>query len=261
MTSTETVTRDQTTARKPTPADAERFRREGYLKVGPLLSPEDLAAARAAYDRIFNATEKPSSYRNLGQREGEEVSPGAVLQIIDMYALDEAFNRILHNEAILDWVETILGTPNIRLYHDQALYKPALNGDVVPWHQDNGYWKLEPAAAASLWIALDDVDEENGCMWVVPESHLAGQAGHQRAGQYVAQLKADADESLAVSVPLPAGGGMFHHCLMLHMTRPNHTARQRRAWVMHFIPADTRLNGAVLSQRPLLRGTGADAQG
>lgn len=232
-----------------------RFQRDGYLPVGPVLMAEELAEARAAYDRIFQATEKPSSYRNLGQREGEAQSPGAVLQIIDMHTLDDIFRRLLYNESILDLVEGVLGTSDIRLYHDQALYKPALHGDVVPWHQDNGYWKLEPPQAASLWIAIDDATEENGCMWMIPGSHRAGDVGHQRAGQYIAQLKADADESLAVSVPLPAGSGMFHHCRTLHSTKPNHSPYQRRAWVLHYMPADTRQNGSVLNNRPLLRGS------
>lgn len=239
---------------KPTQEQIDFFRRNGYLVVGPALTPEELQTARAAYDRIFAATEKPASYRNLGTKEGEEVSAGAVLQIIDMWRLDPIFDHLLHKPELLDVIEGLMGHPNIRLYHDQALYKPALNGDVVPWHQDNGYWHLEPAAAMSMWIALDDVDEENGCMWVVPGSQKAGEVGHQRAGQYVAQLKADVDEKLAVSVPLPGGSAMIHHCRTLHMTRPNPTPRQRRAWVMHYMPADTKQNGAPMPARPLLRG-------
>jgi ectoine hydroxylase-related dioxygenase (phytanoyl-CoA dioxygenase family) len=163
-----------------------------------------------------------------------------------MHKLDDAFRRMLFKPAILDLVEGYMGTPNIRLYHDQALFKPPLHGDEVPWHQD-------PPNAISLWIALDDADEANGCMRFVPGSHKAGEVGHQRAGQYIAQLKADADESLAVAVPLPAGSGVFHHCRTLHNTKPNLTPRQRRAWVMHLMPGGTRQNGEVLD-RLVLRG-------
>jgi phytanoyl-CoA hydroxylase len=238
---------------KATPEQIDQFRRDGFLPVSPVLSADELAEMRTAYDRIFAATEKPSTYRNLGEKEGGH-SEGAVLQIIDMHKLDPAFRSILFKPAILDLVEGLMGTPNIRLYHDQALFKPPLHGDEVPWHQDNGYWHLEPAGAISLWIALDDVDEANGCMRFVPGSHKAGEVGHLRAGQYIAQLKADADESLAVPVPLPAGCGVFHHCRTLHNTKPNHTPRQRRAWVMHLMPTGTSQNGAVLDDRLLLRG-------
>jgi ectoine hydroxylase-related dioxygenase (phytanoyl-CoA dioxygenase family) len=236
----------------PTPERIAQFRRDGFIPSGPVMSTDELAGLRAAYDRIFAATEKPSTYRNLGEKEGGR-SEGAVLQIIDMHKLDDVFRRLLFKPEILDLVEGFMGTPNIRLYHDQALFKPPLHGDEVPWHQDNGYWKLEPADAISLWMALDDADEANGCMRFVPGSHTAGEVGHQRAGQYIAQLKADADESLAVPVPLPAGSGVFHHCRTLHNTKPNHTPRQRRAWVMHLMPSGTRQNGAVLD-RLLLHG-------
>jgi len=239
---------------QPTQEQRAFFQENGYLIVGPVLTAEELEEARSAYDRIFVATEKPASYRNLGQKEGEEVSKGAVLQIIDMWRLDPIFEHLLHKAELLDVIEGLMGHPNIRLYHDQALYKPALHGDIVPWHQDNGYWHLEPPAAMSMWIALDDADEENGCMWVVPGSHRAGEVGHQRAGQYVAQLKADADEGLAIALPLPAGSAMIHHCRTLHMTKPNLSPRQRRAWVMHYMPADTQQNGAYMAHRPLLRG-------
>lgn len=239
---------------KPTIDQIDCFKRDGYIRAGDVLSAEELAQARTAYDRIFTATEKPSSYRNLGQKEGEEQSKGAVLQIIDMHKLDDIFRLLLFKSDILDLFEGYMDTPNIRLYHDQALFKPPLHGDEVPWHQDNGYWKLDPANAISLWIALDDVDEANGCMRFVPGSHKAGEVGHQRAGQYIAQLKADADESLAVPVPLPAGAGVFHHCRTLHNTKPNLTPHQRRAWVMHLMPSDTRQGGVVLSDKLLLRG-------
>src|SRR5215831_3201328 len=93
-----------------------QFQKDGYLVAGPALTPEELAEARAAYDRIFQATEKPASYRNLGQKEGEEQSQGAVLQIIDMHALDPIFRHLLYKEELLDLAEGVLGTSDIRLY-------------------------------------------------------------------------------------------------------------------------------------------------
>ena len=238
---------------KLSPEKIDFFKNNGYLDVGPVLTSKELDEARTAYDGIFQAEEKPESYRNLGQKEGEELSAGAVLQIIDMHRLHPIFHTIIHKPLVLDIIESLMGHSEINLYHDQALYKPALNGDIVPWHQDNGYWKLDPPEAMSIWIALDDADEENGCMWVVPGSHKSGEAGHQRAGQYVAQLKADADESLAAAVPISAGSAMIHHCQTLHMTKPNLSPRQRRAWVIHFIPANIRQNSEVLKDRLVLR--------
>ncbi len=235
------------------PIQTDFFKHNGYLEVGSVLTSTELAEAQSAYDGIFQAEEKPQSYRNLGQKEGEQISAGAVLQIIDMHRLHPIFHRIMHKPLVLDIIESLMGQADINLYHDQALYKPALNGDIVPWHQDNGYWKLDPPEAMSMWIALDDADEENGCMWVIPGSHKSGEAGHKRAGQYIAQIKADADESLAAAVPMSAGAAMIHHCQTLHMTKPNLSSRQRRAWVIHFIPANIHQKGVILKDRLVLR--------
>ena len=229
----------------------DQFRRDGYLPVGPVITADELAEARTAYDRIFGATEKPSSYRDLGERKDGQ-SKGAVLQIIDMWKLDDVFKRLLFKAETLDIIESLLGTPDIRLFHDQALYKPALHGDEVPWHQDNGYWKFDPPNAISLWMALDDADTSNGCMRFIAGSHKGGQAGHVQR-EFVSVLHADADESLATPVPVAAGSAVIHHCQTLHNTKPNLSTRQRRAWVRHYIGPDVTQTGVPVTDRPVLR--------
>jgi phytanoyl-CoA hydroxylase len=52
----------------------------------------------------------------------------------------------------------------MRIWHDQTLIK-------APWgmptaiHIDNPNWSYTSAGALSLWVALDDVSERNGCAW------------------------------------------------------------------------------------------------
>lgn len=237
---------------KLTQSQIDQFHRDGYLPVGVVITADELAAARVAYDRIFAATEKPSSYRDLGQRADGQ-SKGAVLQIIDMWKLDEVFKQLLFKPDTLDIIEGLLGTSDIRLFHDQALFKPALHGDEVPWHQDNGYWKFDPPNAISLWMALDDADESNGCMRFIAGSHKRGQTGHEQR-EFVSLLHADADDALAIPVPVAAGSAVIHHCQTLHNTKPNFSTRQRRAWVRHYIGPDVMQANAPLTDRQVLRG-------
>ena len=63
----------------------------------------------------------------------------------------------------------VLG-PNVCFTHQQFVSKGPSAGDAsdVPWHQDSGYGRLEPASDLTVWIALTDTDEENGCLWVIP---------------------------------------------------------------------------------------------
>ncbi len=52
--------------------------------------------------------------------------------------------------------------------------RPRQSRGEFPWHQDEGYEPVEPAMGVTVWIALDDMTLENGCTWVVPESHKQG---------------------------------------------------------------------------------------
>ena len=85
--------------------------------------------------------------------------------------------------------EQLVG-PNIKGATSQLTFK--LRGNTKPfgWHQDNGYGHLDPATAISTLTALDDADVENGCLWVLPGSHRAGQV--------------DVSDRLS---PRPGGGG------------------------------------------------------
>ena len=52
--------------------------------------------------------------------------------------------------------------------------KPPKIKSFVSWHQDASYWGLSNAKTVTVWLALDDTDEENGAMQFLPKSHLLG---------------------------------------------------------------------------------------
>jgi ectoine hydroxylase-related dioxygenase (phytanoyl-CoA dioxygenase family) len=62
----------------------------------------------------------------------------------------------------------------IRLFTDQVLIKMPADAKPTPWHQDVTYWPMNEPGAFSIWIAIDDADESNGCMMFVPNSRRAG---------------------------------------------------------------------------------------
>jgi hypothetical protein len=45
----------------------------------------------------------------------------------------------------------------------------------VPWHQDASFWKLSPARTVTVWLAIDDADEENAAMRFIPGTHDKGE--------------------------------------------------------------------------------------
>jgi ectoine hydroxylase-related dioxygenase (phytanoyl-CoA dioxygenase family) len=251
---------------KLTPQQIEQFGQKGYLKIAHRLITDDyLTLLRERYDALFAKKRGTSGegLRNLaviGDSEQDETADRSeeMLQIMEMWRYDEVYRQLLYHEPLLDIAESLIG-PNIQLFHDQALYKPARYGGEVPWHQDNGYWRCTPSNLVSIWMALDDADEENGCMNVIPGSHLESAPDHDRAvsekGELPALLQANVDENRAAPVPLKAGYAMVHHCLMLHQTNPNRSQRRRRAMVIHYMPTGTRNGkGEVMDDRLVLRG-------
>ncbi len=237
------------------------FSAQGYLKYGALFSAAETEKLGREYDETFRKAVEENQFRNLSINDGgdAQAKTGAATQMYQMMQMCERsllFRNLLYDERILDIVQDLIG-PNIMLFHDQALYKPARHGGAVFWHQDNSYWRCRPANLVSCWMTFDDVTRENGAMQVIPGSHLKPM-WHKQSEQTSALLKIEGiDEAQAVVVDLPAGGVMFHHCQTLHYTAPNTTERRRRAFAVHFMTPGTRdRNGSVQRvgyKHPMLR--------
>ncbi len=236
------------------------FWQRGYLRVGKILTDDEINVYRAEYDRVFAEANQTGQLTDLAAGRGvdeanRKPAKQRMLQIINMCERSVLFAKLNYDARVLDLVEDLIGS-NIMLFHDQALWKPARHGGPVYWHQDNAYWKARPATLMSCWLTLDDVTRENGAMQVIPGSHLKP-VWHDPAQTTNALVETKVDESEAVVVDLPAGGIMFHHCQTLHYTQPNETDRQRRAYAIHYMPPGTRdSSGNVMPvnyHHPMLR--------
>ena len=238
------------------------FWEKGYLPYDKVLSDDAIEMLRREYDAEFEKARQAKSLRNLAVGEGADAETAAtssvqMLQIMQMCERNIHFRQLCYDTKILDAVQDLIG-PNLMLFHDQALFKPAHTGGPVFWHQDNAYWKCRPATLVSCWLTLDDVDKENGAMQVIPGSHLKP-VWHEdsKSDGALFDIEKQVDTARAEVVALPAGGCMFHHCQTLHYTQPNSTDRQRRAFAVHLMqPGTMRQNGQVIRPdfgHPLLR--------
>ena len=119
--------------------------------------------------------------------------------------------------------------------HDAAYFnKLAEIGEATPPHQDGFYFHLEPCEALTLWLALDDVDEENGCVRYVAGSHRHGMRGHGRTGvlgfsQGIVDYGTEHDLANETPACVKAGDLIVHDAMTIHRTDANHSSRSRRA--------------------------------
>ncbi len=148
------------------------------------------------------------------------------------------FHDVLWSPAFLVPASQLLGG-SVRFWHDQLFCKPAHHGGVVAWHQDYSYWtRTEPMSHLTCWIALDDSDRDNGCLYYVPGSHrwkllpVTGLAGNM--DEIMTVLSPEQKQAFQpVPIELKRGQCTFHHPLMVHGSYENRSQRQRRATLIN----------------------------
>lgn len=110
----------------------------------------------------------------------------------------------------------------------------------TPWHQDEAYW--DPTLSyesIGVWVALQPVSIESGCMQFIPGSQNSDVLSHhtQDNNPRVHGLEVDNSNDYmknVISCPLSTGGATFHHCRTLHYTGPNKSNEPRRAYTLQF---------------------------
>jgi ectoine hydroxylase-related dioxygenase (phytanoyl-CoA dioxygenase family) len=231
-----------------TQTQVEQFKRDGFLRGSQVLTAAQVDELTADMERILekfkDGTEnapgpKPVMCKNIGK------NPAApVWQLVNIYNASEPFTRLVFNQKVTEEIAQLMGTPEVRMWHDQIQYKPAETGGVNMWHQDAPYWPvITPMTQVTAWVALDDVDEANGCMSMVPGSHLWG-----NQIEFLHTIKNFEDmpkefEGKPIQVktcPVKKGEVHFHHALTWHGSNKNTSGRKRRAIALHYMPGDSR---------------------
>ena len=231
-----------------TVTDAERdaFASEGYFTVEGLFSPTEC-------DDIVGHVEAAAFELELG-----EVSDGPLSYRPMMHLTSPALTAVATGERWAPIVLPLLGTGDARLYWEQAVAKPPHARTELPWHQDNGYTPLVPEEYVTCWLALDDAEVDNGCLWVIPGSHKQGTIAHQNgAGPF--RVGHDGPDVDGVAVPVKRGSVLVFSSLLMHRSGPNVTDRPRRAWILQYCSAaaTSALSGRLLDDRLLCAQDGA----
>ena len=214
----------------------QTFQQDGFLEISHRVIENDhLQQLCRSYDQVFEQRSQTvgQGWRNLSLTAGEtDQQRSEMLQVMEMWQKNETFRQLLFHPPLLDIAASLIG-PNIQLFHDQALYKPAKIGGPVPWHQDNGYTYVDPQQYLTCWVALTDTDEENGCPWVIPGLHRYGTLAHEFTPLGWRCTPSSPD---AVPVPAKAGDIVVFSSLTPHRTGPNLTDAVRKTYILQYAP-------------------------
>ena len=157
-----------------------------------------------------------------------------ITQIMRPSMIESKLSESTAYKLALDHAKEMLGD-DMELDFDMLINKAPHTNTITPWHQDAAYWiEMPDKRSVSCWIALDEVYEENGCMWFIPKERdlLKPHRSHTTGGA----LHCEADISEGQCIPLYAGGCTFHDGFTLHFSKGNVTNAQRRALILNFRP-------------------------
>ena len=152
--------------------------------------------------------------------------------------------EIANNEKLLDAVVAVLG-PNILLYNATYLIKEPHTTTHVSWHQDLTYWGFSDDKVLTAWVALSEVNEESGCMYVLPGSHKNGEQHHQTTEDdsnilYLGQTVHGVDNELSKALILKPGEMSLHNGWILHTSHSNTSDDRRIGLTLNYISTDMR---------------------
>jgi ectoine hydroxylase-related dioxygenase (phytanoyl-CoA dioxygenase family) len=212
-----------------TPSQVAAFNAQGYLTGLTAFAGPDATKNRVASDRVLE------KFMQAG---------------LGSYAIDRWHDRIdtifdlATAPSILNIVEDIVG-PDIICWATHYFCKLPGDDMGVAWHQDCSYWALTPSKTVTVWLAIDDADAENGCMRVIPGTHLHGHIGFREseAGERnVLTQTIDQAEAMGtpVNVELKAGQFSLHSDLLVHGSLPNRSTRRRCGLTLRYCSPDVR---------------------
>ena len=214
---------------QPTQA-LEAFTCDGYIALTGFLNSDQVAevreeVARFISEKIPNLPREQVFYETLGQSE-------TLKQIVGLFGHDTYFERLMFGSRFERLAELLLQGPVVGK-NMQYFNKPPLIGKATPPHQDGYYFMLKPCEALTMWLALEDVNEENGCVRYVRGSHRRGLRPHGRTqtlgfSQGVTDYGTPQDVADEVAFPAKPGDLLVHNAMTIHRADGNRSQTRTR---------------------------------
>jgi phytanoyl-CoA hydroxylase len=221
------------------------YRRKGYLVMPGMLDSGHVDQCLAALSDLASDPALEPGRRDergafIAMEPGAEAAAAPRVDLIRKFGdftdaspplLRAAMSARLHG--VLD---ALMGQGRV-LLQEMALVKPPKFSGEKPWHQDAAYFRgSDPNLMFGVWIALDPATRENGCMEVIPGSHLLGPAPHVPAEDInLCTIRPDlVDIDRRVALPMDPGDVLIFHSLIHHYTAANRSNQRRRALQFHY---------------------------
>ena len=220
------------------------YQDRGYILIEDFLTPDELEQWREAVSEAVEARES----RRLADREAagsDNYYDNVFVQRINLWQDNDKVRQLMLDERLGRMAAKLAGVDGVRIWHDQALWKQPW-GNPTAWHLDNPYWSFYSRHAISIWVALDDATQQNGCLYFLPGSHKDATYDNVGIGENMADLfkvYPQWRKTEPACGAMKAGDCSFHNGLTGHGAGANMTPHWRRAMTCGYMPDGSTFNG------------------
>eukprot|EP01084_Bolivina_argentea_P066507 121234_1 len=265
--------------KEPLTDRAREYHENGYLIVPQLFTQEELQSIKSEMIDICRG--------NRGNIEGAKPDTTSTdLEILSRYLAvhfphkisDKVLKLASKHEPTIQILKEII-SPNVKLIQTMMFMKgPGQPGQ--NWHQDEYYIPTRDKSLTGVWVAVDDADIENGCLWILPKTHLNGfiyptkehgdNENFDRTPraiiEYFNEYEYNPIPKEAIPAQVKSGDAVFFNGYTLHMSKRNVSNRFRLSFANHYMSAnsmlpwnyDDRLEGYVRDARDIVMCCGND---
>lgn len=216
--------------------------RDGYIFIKGFVSPDEAKDISNNIQRYIS--EIIPTLPDTAAIYEDKTRPDTIFRLQNMEKHDNYFKNLYNDSRFVNLAKTLLDDEVVTISM-QWFNKPPDSSGETPPHQDGFYWMLEPNKALTMWLALDFVDEENGCIRYIPGAHKRGIRPHQRSNvlgfsQGISDYGAQ-DYSEEICIRAEPGDMAVHHSMIVHRADPNSSkTRTRQALGFVYFPVTAR---------------------
>ncbi|MCZ7644035.1 MAG: phytanoyl-CoA dioxygenase family protein [Planctomycetota bacterium] len=210
-------------------AQLQAYDRDGYLRVRGLFSRPEVGVLLDGVEHALAATRRIGDMPDAAGRSSKLA--------LWMDVREDVFGAATRHPRLVGAARQLL-REDVYHWHSKVMLKEPRVGGAWEWHQDYGYWYRDGCLyprLVSCMLALDPATPANGCLQVMPGSHLLGRIEHGRSGN---QSGADPERVAAaqarlqtVHAEMDPGDVLFFHANTLHASGPNASDAPRRAYI------------------------------
>jgi phytanoyl-CoA hydroxylase len=209
-----------------------KFKEDGYIFLPGFMSVEEIGELNKKLECFIENVVPGLPAKDVFYEDKNDLS--TLKQIINVSQYAPEFASLLNNSKFSTIAGELLEDkviPRVLEYFN----KPPKIGKPTPPHQDGYYFMLKPAKAVTMWMALENVDEANGCVRYVRGSHLKGMRMHGRTqtlgfSQGIVDFGFPEDMENEIAFPAKPGDLLIHDSLTIHRADGNQTPdRSRKA--------------------------------